>query len=148
MPKIRTETLFSDFATLIPQDGSVETIQNYTYFPDANIRIGASPTPGRLILRLERINEENPLLPPPPLNLVPGNFLRIQCLYSFQYRAIRRVNGNMVQLESSMNDDPLPGSQVRRIKSFAQHYVDMRIHGEMEKGNLQIVGGRYYRIDR
>ncbi|MGV3526544.1 MAG: hypothetical protein ACO1RX_20165 [Candidatus Sericytochromatia bacterium] len=144
--KIRTETLFPDFSTLIPQDGSVETIQNYTYFPDDGLCIVASEATGRLILKMERQGPDGQVLK--SLNLQPGTFLRIQCVRSFQYRHVKRVTGNMVQLECSMNDDPLPGASVRRVMSYAQHYIDMRLFDQIEKGKLQCINGRYYKIDR
>lgn len=146
MAKIQTETLFENYSTLIPQDGSVESIQNYIYHPDKNIYLGNSEPLSRKVLRMERINKENPL-DVPPLNLWPGVFLRVQCLRTYQYRKIKKVKGNIIELESSMNDDPLPGTMVRKVKGYAQHYIDMRLYDQLEKGKIQAVKGFFYKVN-
>lgn len=164
--RIRTQTLHQDFAGLIPQDGSVESVQDYTYFPDQNIRIASTPPPTRMVFKLERFNEVPEgiseaerlrilLLPPPPLNLLPGAFLRVQCLSSFQYvydtvKVLRVIPGppgsgsGLVVLDKPLNDDPTPGGQVRRIMNRCLHYVDYRIYDGVEKGKILNVNGRYY----
>jgi len=149
--RIRTEALFPDFTALIPQDGSVETIQDYTYRPDSNLRIGNTAPLTRSFLRIERFDPQDPLATP-PLNLWKGLFLRIpvgnttrDAVYNFRF--IKRVSGNIVELESSLNGDPVPGhTGVRIVTGYAQHYIDMRIFDLWEKGKLQISNGRYLRV--
>jgi len=151
--RIRKEAMFPDFTALIPQDGSVESIQDYTFRPDDNIRIGNTAPLTRSFLTMERFNKENTLAPPPPLNLWKGLFLRIPVGNTTQdavynYRFIKRVSGNIIELESSLNGDPVPGhTGVRIVTGYAQHYIDMRIFDLWEKGKLQIIGGRYYRLN-
>lgn len=154
--RIRSEALFEDFTALIPQDGSVEIVQNYVLHSDKNIRIGSLPPPGRVVLKLERFHADadgRPIDSPeaaPTLNLVPGEFLRIQCLHGYQTRHILRVTpvlgGGIITLRDALNDDPTPGGEIRRIQGKSQHYIDYRIYDLVEKGKLHAVGGRYYKI--
>lgn len=150
--RIRAEALFPDFTALIPQDGSVESVQDYTFLPDDNIRIGNTAPLTRSFLRIERFDKNNPMNNL-PLNLWKGLFLRIPVGNTtrdavYNYRFIKRVSGNIVELESSLNGDPVPGhTGVRIVTGYAQHYIDMRIFDLWEKGKLQIIGGRYYRIN-
>ena len=144
----RFETLFPDFASLMPQDGSVETIQDYTYRPDCNLRIGTAAPITRKVLRIERFNQNDSLAVPPPLGLWKGLFLRIPCTNGYGYRFISRVAGNIIELDSSLNSDPIPGhTGVRIVTGYAQHYIDMRIFDLWEKGKLEIKNGRYYKLD-
>lgn len=149
--RIKTEALFHDFTALIPQDGSVETVQDYTLLPDDNLRIGNAAPLTRSYLRIERFDRNDPLANP-PLNLWKGLFLRIPVGNTsrdavYNYRHIKRVVGNIVELESSLNGDPVPGhTGVRIVTGYAQHYIDMRIFDLWEKGKLQISNGRYLRV--
>lgn len=149
--RIRTEALFPDFTALIPQDGSVESIQDYILRPDDNLRIGNTAPLTRSFLRIERFDKTDPLANP-PLNLWKGLFLRIPVGNThkdavYNYRYIQRVVGNIVELESSLNGDPIPGhTGVRIVQGYAQHYIDMRIFDLWEKGKLQISNGRYLKL--
>lgn len=156
MSRVYTQTLYEDFAGLIPQDGSVESVQDYDYFSDRNLRIAASPAPTRQVLKLERFHRDNPLLPPPPLNLGEGAFLRVQCLHGYQYAYgtgnwVKRVipgapgsGSGLIVLAHPLNDDPTPGGEVLRIKGRGLHYVDYRLFERVEKGEVLAVEGRYY----
>ncbi len=164
---IRKEALFPDFTSFVPQDGSVETVQDYQYYADHDIRVVPSGIITRLVLKIERFiivpddateDERRYLesLTPPALQLFSGNMIRIECAddkgcEKWGYRAIRRVTmgapgsgSGIVTLESALNFDPVPGTQVKRIKALSQHYIDSRLYDQVEKGKLQIYGGKYY----
>lgn len=144
----RNEALYPDFGMLMPQDGSVETIQDYTYRPDSNIRIGTAAPITRKVLRFERFDPNDPMFVP-PLALWKGLFLRIPCVNGYGYRFIHRVAGNIIELDSALNSDPIPGhTGVRIVTGYAQHYIDMKLFDLWEKGKLEIKNGRYYKIER
>lgn len=164
MGKIRKEALFPDFTAFIPQDGTVETVQDYTYYPDHHpIRLAADFPHQRGFLKLERVHHNGELHTPPPLNLCAGNRIRIQChaylpsghtdnQIRWSYHEIRRVTpgipgtgSGFVELVEPCNFDPTPGTNVKRIKSLAQHYIDGRLYDEVEKKNVRLVNGFYYK---
>lgn len=167
MPRIKKEALFHDFTAFVPQDGSVETVQDYDYYPDHTIRVVSSGIVTRLVIKLERFipipenansDERRYLesLTPPPLNLYGGNRIRIECHgvkgeLRYSYREIRRVTpgppgsgSGIVTLVSACDYDPTPGKEVRRIKALAQHYIDARLYDAVEKGKVKMYGSRYY----
>lgn len=169
MPKVKTETLFEDFTAFVPQDGTVQTVQDYDYYPDWEIPVRVVPSGliSRLVLKLERFHdlpddlnsmdriyrESQPL---PPINLNPGLKIRIEChdekgREKYSYREIRHVTPGppgsgwgIITLTDACNYDPTPGKRVKRIKALAQHYIDDRLYDRLEKGQVKLYGGRYY----
>lgn len=168
-PKVRKDALHEDFTRFIPQDGTVQTVQDYVYYPDWDqpIRVVPLGLVSRQVLKLERYNvvpDDMPEFeriwtmaqPLPPINLYAENQIRIECedekhrtVYS--YRTIRHVTPGphgsgwgIVTLMDACNADPVPGKKVKRIEALAQHYIDDRIYDGVEKGKIHLYGGRYY----
>lgn len=141
------ETLHPDFSYLIPRDGSVESIQDYVFEP-GDYRVGLLPPHDRKLLRIERVPLGNIYGPALPNDIVKRAFLMITRRDGRKdYRRVFRITGNIVELESSMNNDPLPGGHVRWVSGYSQHYIDVRILEAVEKGKLQAINGRYYAIE-
>jgi hypothetical protein len=141
------ETLHPDFSYLIPRDGSVESIQDYIYEP-GDYRVGMIPPHNRKLLRIERVASGNLYGPALPNNIKKRTFLMITRRDGRKdYRRVLRVTGDIVELESAMNGDPMPGGHVRWVAGYAQHYIDMKIFDAVEKGKLQAINGRYYAIE-
>lgn len=168
-PKVFKEALHPDFTRFIPQDGSVESVQDYVYYPDWDqpIRVVPSGLISRLVLKLERYNDlpesmdayERAFIeakPLPPLNLLAGALIRLECHDAkgrecYSYCEVRNVipgpsgtGWGIVTLTAACNVDPTPGKRVKRIKALAQHYIDHKIYDGVEKGKLVLYGGKYY----
>lgn len=139
------DTLYPDFGRVLPRDGSVEIHKDYHYFPDRDLYIGNTQPLGRLVLTLQRLDPITGAVQ--PLGLFPGQILRIPCIGGYGVRAIRRVTVNrIVELESSLNMDPIPGHQVLRVKAYSQKYIDMRLRDLLEKRKIHFFGGRYIEL--
>jgi hypothetical protein len=128
-----------DFGRIKPRDGSTEIHKDYVYY-SGHLQIVASEQTGLRVLRLRRPGPD-PLKPDLPLNLQPGQTLRIPCAGGYAVRDVRRVVGSIVELKDPLNTHAIPGHQIRRIKGYSLAYIDMVVRDQIEKGKIKAFGG-------
>lgn len=136
------DTNFPDFGLIQPRDGSIDIHRDYLYHSDMNIHVGSQGPIGTLVLRLQRKNPD-PALPDLPLNLFPGDSLRVPVHNGYSVGVIRVVNGNIVEFSKRLGGTPIPGHQVRKIKCYHQSYIDMIVRDLIGKGKIRAAGGKF-----